>query len=67
MRLEMRDSLPVLNTPRLILREITLNDARDMFEYAQLPYIGPDAGWEPHSNISHTKEVINMFRRKKIF
>jgi len=41
----MRDSLPVINAPRLILREITLNDTKDMFEYAQLPYIGPDAGW----------------------
>ena len=63
----MKDSLPVINTPRLILREITLNDTKDMFEYAQLPYIGPDAGWEPHGSISHTKEVINMFRRKKIY
>ena len=31
--------LPVLYTPRLILREICLGDAEDMFYYAQHPRV----------------------------
>ena len=61
----MKVSLPVLETERLILREINEYDAYDMFEYAQLPYIGPEAGWEPHTSISYTREVISAYRRKK--
>ena len=38
-----------------------------MYEYAHLSFIGPEAGWEPHRNISDTKEVIRMFMRKKIY
>lgn len=60
----MKSSLPILETNRLILREIRESDSLDMYEYAQLPYIGPQAGWEPHGSISHTKEVIKSFNRK---
>lgn len=60
----MRNSLPVLETPNLLIREISENDIFDMFEYAQIPYVGPMAGWEPHSSISHTREVIKMYLRK---
>lgn len=63
----MRSGLPVIETPRLILREINEKDCEDMYEYAHLSFIGPEAGWEPHRNISDTKEVIRMFMRKKIY
>lgn len=63
----MQNSLPILETPRLILREICDKDAKDMFEYAKLSYIGPVAGWEPHSSVSYTKDVIKAFNRKKYY
>lgn len=60
----MKSNLPVFETKRLILREINESDIYDMYEYAQIPYVGPSAGWEPHGSTSHTKEVIRSFIRK---
>lgn len=60
----MNSRLPLFETERLILREINLDDCFDMYEYAKLPYIGPNAGWEPHTSISYTKEVIKTFNKK---
>ena len=59
-----RIGLPVLETPRLIIREIEESDVYDMFEYASLPNVGPVAGWEPHKSLSYTKSIIKMFRNK---
>ena len=53
-----KSNLPVLETNRLILREIEEKDIYDMFEYASLPYVGPVAGWEPHPSLSYTKSII---------
>ena len=50
----MFEKLPVIETKRLILREITLNDTFDMYEYASLLSFGPMAGWEPHKTVSET-------------
>lgn len=62
----MRSELPVLYTSRLILREIEQSDMFDMYEYATSPLVGPQAGWEPHISLAHTREIINMFRRKPV-
>lgn len=62
-----RISLPILETKRLILREIEEKDVYDMFAYASLPIVGPVAGWEPHTSLSYTKSVIKMFRNKYQF
>lgn len=59
--------LPVLETERLILREIIDTDLNDMFEYAKSTIVGPMAGWEPHRYKSDTKMVIQMFKDKKKF
>lgn len=63
----MVNNLPRLETSRLILREICEKDAKDMYEYAQMPNVGPSAGWEPHTSLSYTKDVIRMFNRKKYY
>lgn len=60
----MRNSLPEIETNRLLLREINEKDMYDMFEYAHLPYVGPVAGWEPHSSVAYTKDVIDVYRKK---
>ncbi len=57
-------NLPLLETERLYLREVEESDTYDMYEYAQLPNVGPVAGWEPHISPSYTKSVIKMFRNK---
>lgn len=58
---------PIFETKRLIIKEIKQSDAKDMFEYASLPDVGPLAGWEPHPNINHTKSVIQMYHDKRKF
>ena len=32
-----------------------------MFEYASLPFVGPSAGWAPHTSKIETKLVIQSF------
>ena len=50
--------LPILETERLIIRPINLDDAEDMFEYATRDDVGPNAGWQPHKEISASKKTI---------
>lgn len=57
--------LPYMETARLILRELELNDDKDFFEYAKLQNVGPLAGWQPHETIIETREFINYAIRKK--
>lgn len=57
--------LPIIETSRLLIREISMSDVNDMFEYAKMPIVGPVAGWEPHRHINDTKNIIQMFRDKK--
>lgn len=61
----MNTKLPIIETKRLILREINLNDCIDMFEYAKLKDFGPMAGWQPHRSVGETKSIIQLFHDKK--
>lgn len=54
--------VPTITTKRLILRNISLNDASDMFEYAKTLDVGPMAGWEPHRDVNETFAIINLFK-----
>lgn len=58
-------NLPTLVTSRLIIRPISVLDADDMYEYAQTPYVGPNAGWEPHKSIDETIAVIRNMQTIK--
>ena len=53
--------LPILKTKRLILRNISLSDVDDMYEYSKSKLVGPTAGWRPHCSESETKSVIANF------
>lgn len=57
--------LPVIETKRLILREVRLSDCEDMFEYASLPTFGPMAGWQPHRTVGETRSILQLFLDKK--
>lgn len=50
-----------LETSRLILRPFTQEDLQDLYEYAQNPKVGPNAGWKPHENLEESQEILNMF------
>ena len=53
--------LPVIKTKWLILRNITIGDVDDMYEYAKSALVGPTAGWRPHVNAIETKAIIASF------
>lgn len=51
-----------IHTERLYLRNITENDAKDIYEYAKSTKVGSGAGWAPHESIKDTKIIIkNIF------
>ncbi len=50
--------LPTLKTERLLLRKITLKDAKDMFEYTSDPEVAKYTLWYAHQSISESKYFI---------
>ncbi|AFH62847.1 GNAT family N-acetyltransferase [Paenibacillus caseinilyticus] len=52
------DALPVLETNRLKLRKITVEDVEDMFLYCSKEEVPRYASWNPHKTITETKEAI---------
>ena len=48
----------MLETERLILRQWRESDAEDLFELAKDPKIGPAAGWQPHTSVENSREII---------
>ena len=57
-----RRDMKILETPRLIIRGWELNDADDLFDYAQSDQVGPNAGWLPHKDVEESRRIIQMFR-----
>ena len=45
-------------TKRLFLRPWREDDAENLFEYAKDPDVGPIAGWPPHTDVEHSREII---------
>lgn len=50
--------LPVLRTKRLILRNIKLSDAADIFSYASNPEVSKYTIWPAHKSINSSKHFI---------
>ena len=50
-----------IETNRLSLRSWTLEDAPDLFEYAKLKTVGPNAGWKPHQSVEESTTIIRRF------
>lgn len=48
----------VVETERLVMRRFCLEDAKDLYEYAKNPNVGPEAGWVPHQSIEESKSLI---------
>lgn len=47
-----------LETSRLILRPWREEDAESLFRYASDPAVGPIAGWPPHTDVEHSRQII---------
>ena len=52
--------LPVIETPRLILKEITMDNLYDMNRYASLEKTSQYLLWTPHLNIAETRGTIEF-------
>lgn len=48
----------MIETERLILRQIVDSDAEDIFAYSRGPNTGLDAGWKPHETLEETKQIM---------
>lgn len=63
---ELFKNLPVLETPRLRLRKLSLRDAGDVFEYASLPEVAQHVTWEYHRNISDSVHYLRFITQQYI-
>ena len=63
-------NLPTIETKRILLRKMSLTDAKDMFEYAQDSQVSKYAGWNVHSSIQDSKlflkHTINKYKKNHI-
>lgn len=57
---ELFQQLPTLETPRLILRKLVLNDAEDIFKFTSIDSVTDYLTWFPHKDIAVTKEFLEM-------
>jgi [ribosomal protein S5]-alanine N-acetyltransferase len=57
---EIYSDLPILETERLLLRKITVEDAEDMFVYGSNPEVSTYVTWNKHQTLSDTKEFIDF-------
>lgn len=56
--------LPVLETPRLLLRKLTLDDLDSMFEYASNDVVTRFLTWETHKTKDVTLQFISYVLKK---
>lgn len=63
-------NLKTLETERLILRKMTLEDAEDMFEYASDPDVAKYTTWDAHQSIKDSrlflKIVVERYKNRQI-
>jgi RimJ/RimL family protein N-acetyltransferase len=58
----------MIETKRLILRELRTSDVYALHHYAKKPNIGPLAGWEPHQSLEESKLILTwMMKQKDIY
>lgn len=64
-----KEPIPTLESSRLILRALTLDDIEDVFAYAKNEQVAQYVFWEPHKTINDTakfvKETIKCYQIEK--
>lgn len=56
--------LPNLETDRLVLRMLSVNDAFDMYEYARDPEICKYVTWNAHESVEDSMAYLNLVEEK---
>ncbi len=51
----------MIETEKILLRHVSIDDVDDIFEYASDKDTGPMAGWPPHKTIDDTKKIMNTW------
>ncbi|NDI35566.1 GNAT family N-acetyltransferase [Chengkuizengella sediminis] len=57
-------NIPEIETERLLLRKMRLEDAVDMFEYASDPEMTKYTSWDTHKTVEDSKQFIQMTLEK---
>jgi len=57
-------SMPTLETPRLILRRMTMRDAQDVFLYSKDEEVARHVLWSAQKDISEAKEYLRYMARR---
>lgn len=51
----------VIETERLILKDLEMNDLEDFFTYARDKNVGSRSTWKPHESIEESREILEEF------
>ena len=57
-------SMPTLETPRLLLRRMTMRDAKDIFEYSRDEEVARHVLWTAQQDISEARDYIRFMMRR---
>ncbi len=59
----------MIETKRLILRQIVASDAEDIFAYSSGPNTGLNASWKPHETLRETRRIMQevFLGQKSVF
>lgn len=58
------ENIPTLETNRLILRKMSLDDTDEMYEYAKSPQVTKYLTWSPHVNKAYTFEYLSYLQTR---
>lgn len=53
-----------IETERLILRDASVDDAEDMFEYAKLEEVTKYLSWKPHLSVKDSKKILDALSKE---
>lgn len=53
-----------IETERLILRDASVDDAEDMFEYAKLEEVTKYLSWKPHISVKDSEKILEMLGKE---
>lgn len=56
--------LPEVETPRLILRKMTMADAQDMYDYSRDPRVSEHVLWDAHRSIQDSRAYLRYIQRQ---
>ena len=61
---DMLTYMPDLDTPRLVLRKLTMRDAPDIFHYSKDPEVARHVLWDAHRSIGDSRAYLRWMLRR---